>query len=70
MGGNETVIGGTLPQRMTSCLNTLDRFLNGHHPVMSSIVLAEKETKVSSGSDGKPDLVQAIGHILGMGKKY
>uniref|UniRef100_A0A8C7S0I9 Fatty acid synthase n=1 Tax=Oncorhynchus mykiss TaxID=8022 RepID=A0A8C7S0I9_ONCMY len=27
MGGNDVVVGGTLPQRITSCLEVLDRFL-------------------------------------------
>ncbi|MEQ2206927.1 hypothetical protein XENOCAPTIV_004875, partial [Xenoophorus captivus] len=42
MGGNDTVIGGTLPQRITSCLEVLDFFLHQQQPVMSSFVLAER----------------------------
>lgn len=64
MGSNDTVIGGTLPQRISSCLDVLDHFLNQPHPVMSSFVLAEKVLAKSSG-DGQRDLVEAVAHILG-----
>jgi len=66
MGDNDTVIGGTLPQRMTSCLASLDTFLNQPHPVMSSFVLAEKKTKSSGDQGDRPDLVQSIANILGV----
>uniref|UniRef100_A0A8C7CZE9 Fatty acid synthase n=1 Tax=Oncorhynchus kisutch TaxID=8019 RepID=A0A8C7CZE9_ONCKI len=51
MGGNDVVVGGTLPQRITSCLEVLDRFLCERRPVMSSFVLAERS---------------AVAHILGV----
>ena len=62
-GSNETVIGGTLPQRITSCLETLDRFLQQQQPVVSSFVLADRRKQQDQA--GKPDLVQAVVHILG-----
>ena len=65
MGDNDTVIGGTLPQRISSCLASLDTFLTQKHPVMSSFVLAEKKTKASGDQSDKPDLVQSIANILG-----
>ncbi|XP_010790393.1 fatty acid synthase [Notothenia coriiceps] len=65
MGGNDAVIGGTLPQRITSCLEVLDRFLCQQRPVMSSFVLAER-TVVKSEAGSKRDLVDAVGHILGV----
>ena len=37
MGNNDTVVGGTLPQRITSCLSSLDTFLNQQHPVCSRL---------------------------------
>ena len=64
MGNNDTVVGGTLPQRITSCLSSLDTFLNQEHPVCSSFVLAEKKTKVKT-NQSKGDLVQAVAHVLG-----
>nr|XP_019963310.1 PREDICTED: fatty acid synthase-like [Paralichthys olivaceus] len=63
MGGNDTVIGGTLPQRITSCMEVLDRFLCQQRPVMSSFVLAERIViKTEAGS--QRDLVDAVAHIL------
>ena len=59
------MVGGTLPQRVSSCLQTLDSFLTQPHPVCSSFVLAEKITKVKADQSGSHDLVQAVAHILG-----
>lgn len=65
MGNNDTVIGGTLPQRITSCLEVLDLFLCLGKPVMSSFVLAER--MVAKGEPGgQKDLVDAVAHILGV----
>lgn len=55
MGGNDVVIGGTLPQRMASCLEVLDFFLCQQHPVVSSFVLAER-TVVKSEAGNQKDL--------------
>ncbi|XP_066093790.1 fatty acid synthase [Saccopteryx bilineata] len=66
MGTNNTVIGGTLPQRITSCLEVLDLFLNQPYPVLSSFVLAEKTASAHGESDGHRDLVKAVTHILGI----
>ena len=65
MGSNSTVVGGTLPQRITSCLATLDRFLNQQHPVMSSYVPAEKHSSKKEAAAEKVSLVEAVAHILG-----
>ncbi|KAL0271260.1 UNVERIFIED_CONTAM: hypothetical protein PYX00_008407 [Menopon gallinae] len=64
MGDNETVVGGTLPQRMTSCLQTMDVFLQQPHPVLASMVLAEKR----KGGDGasQTGLLEAVANILGI----
>ncbi|KAI6240984.1 Oleoyl-[acyl-carrier-protein] hydrolase [Aphelenchoides fujianensis] len=56
MGDNNTVVGGTLPQRMPSCLSALDMFLSWNHAIVSSYVKAE------SGGN----LLQTIAHILGV----
>jgi len=65
MGDNDTVIGGTLPQRMSSCLSVLDSFLTQTHPVVSSFVLADK-TQTTGDQSNKADLVQSIANILGV----
>uniref|UniRef100_A0A3P8WFV6 Fatty acid synthase n=1 Tax=Cynoglossus semilaevis TaxID=244447 RepID=A0A3P8WFV6_CYNSE len=65
LGDNETVIGGTLPQRIGSCMSVLDRFLCQKHPVMSSFVLAERVV-VKSEAGNQKDLVAAVAHILGV----
>ncbi len=64
MGGNDTVIGVTLCQRITSCLATLDQFLSQPHPVVSSLVLVERVGKAKPG-ETKANLVDAVAHILG-----
>nr|XP_033816212.1 fatty acid synthase [Geotrypetes seraphini] len=66
MGSNDTVIGGTLPQRIGSCLEVLDRFMNQSYPVMSSLVLAEKTISAENEGRGQRDLVEAVAHILGV----
>lgn len=65
MGTNDTVIGGTLPQRIASCLEVLDLFLSQPHPVLSSFVLAEKKAAAPRDGSSQKDLVKAVAHILG-----
>lgn len=65
MGGNDTVVGGTLPQRMASCLNSLDVFLQHSQPVLASMVLAEKR-KSGAGGAGQASLIDAVANILGI----
>ncbi|NWX54169.1 FAS synthase, partial [Promerops cafer] len=65
MGNKDIVVGGTIPQQMSSCLEVLDVFLNQPHPVMSSFVLAEKVSVKSEGGSQR-DLVEAVAHILGV----
>uniref|UniRef100_A0A8C7EDZ7 Fatty acid synthase n=1 Tax=Nothoprocta perdicaria TaxID=30464 RepID=A0A8C7EDZ7_NOTPE len=65
LGNKEVVVGGTIPQQISSCLEVLDIFLNLPHPVMSSFVLAEKVSVKSEGGSQR-DLVEAVAHILGV----
>jgi len=62
-GGNDTEVGGTLPQHMSSCLATMDIFLQQPHPVLASSVLAEKH---KTNDSNKADLVATIANILGV----
>ncbi|XP_043200491.1 fatty acid synthase-like [Amphibalanus amphitrite] len=61
MGGNDTVVGGTLPQRLYSCLQVLDRVLDTSG-VVSSVVLADKKTSTA----GRTSLVSTVANILGL----
>ncbi|XP_028643680.1 fatty acid synthase [Grammomys surdaster] len=66
MGTNDTVIGGTLPQRISSCMEVLDLFLSQPHAVLSSFVLAEKKAVSHGDGEAQRDLVKAVAHILGI----
>lgn len=63
MGGNDTEVGGTLPQRMSSCLATMDIFLQQPAPVVASMVLAEKRKTTNSN---QVSLIDAVANILGV----
>lgn len=65
MGGNDTVVGGTLPQRMASCLAAFDVFLQHPQPVLASMVLAVKG-KSGAGDANKVSLIEAVANILGI----
>ncbi|CAF3544138.1 unnamed protein product [Rotaria sordida] len=68
LGSNDTVIGGTLPQRMTSCLETIDYFLqqSTNIPIVSSYILAEKLQKTLGSSTTSISLIETIANILGI----
>lgn len=63
LGGNEAVIGGTIPQRMPSCFQTLGKFLASPFSVCLSILQADRRS-FSAGKKG--DLVKTILHVLGI----
>lgn len=63
MGGNDTEVGGTLPQLMSSCLATMDIFLQQPHPVLASSVLADKHKSVVGD---KTNLITTVANILGV----
>ncbi|KAG5327038.1 FAS synthase, partial [Pseudoatta argentina] len=52
------IIGGTLQQKISCCLDELDKFLLQSRPIVSSMVVAEKKMK-SQGS-----LIETIADIL------
>lgn len=68
LGSNETVVGGTLPQRMNSCFETMDYFLQQSNktPVVSSFVLAEKSQQHLAASSTHMSLLETIAKILGI----
>ncbi|XP_013396069.1 fatty acid synthase [Lingula anatina] len=67
LGNNDTVVAGGSPQRIASCLTTLDHLLNHNFPVMSSYIVANKErAKSSNDTEGKKSLFKSVGNILGI----
>lgn len=62
LGDNDTVVGGTLPQRIASCLSTLGALMALPHPVVASMVLADKSRSTSAPTQ---DLPLAVANILG-----
>ncbi|KAH0550507.1 hypothetical protein KQX54_019824 [Cotesia glomerata] len=56
----ELVIGGTLQQRITSCLQELNYFLMQSHPIVSSMVVAEKR----AGNNGPLNVVETVLNIM------
>ena len=63
LGSNDITVGGTVPQRIWSCLSILEKFLNQSEPVVSSLVLGEKS--YTSEMLSKGNISDTIVHILG-----
>lgn len=63
MGNNFIDVGRTVPQRMSSCLATMDIFLQQPHPVLASRILFKKH-KTNGGSEN--DLVAIIANVFGV----
>lgn len=58
--GNELVIGGTLQQKISNCLEVLDVLLNQEEPIVASMVVAEK--RLANGSN----IIETVANILGL----
>ena len=54
--------GGTLSQKISSCLEVLNGFMTQSYPVVGSMVVAEK----SGGSSGPGNIVDCVSNIIGM----
>ena len=54
--------GGTLPQKVSSCLEVLDGFMKQPYPTVASMVVADK----SAGSGRSDNLTARVASILGM----
>lgn len=65
-GNKVTAVGGTLPQRMSSCLDSMDQFLCQSKPVVSSFVPASLSMKVG-GSETQVErtLMESVLRVLG-----
>ncbi|XP_050076402.1 fatty acid synthase-like [Anopheles maculipalpis] len=53
-------IGGTLQQRLSSCIQVLDQLLSTQEPIVASMVVAEKR----SSSGGAKNIVEAVMNIM------
>ena len=66
LGDNDTEIAGTLPQRIASCLETLDTLMSQDDAVVSSFIPADKRGSVGADSSEKSvNVAGAVGHIMG-----
>ncbi|XP_045766807.1 fatty acid synthase [Maniola jurtina] len=63
MGGDDTVVGGTVPQRIASCMEALGALLARPHAVAASMVLADKRRAAQAPTQ---DLAHAVANILGI----
>lgn len=61
--GNEIVVCGSIPQRMPSCLSSLDRLLQTSHSVCSNLI---KLDYVLEAGGGKASLIKTVANILGV----
>uniref|UniRef100_A0A2M4A7X9 Fatty acid synthase n=1 Tax=Anopheles triannulatus TaxID=58253 RepID=A0A2M4A7X9_9DIPT len=53
-------IGGTLQQRLSSCIQVLDQLLTSSEPIVASMVVAEKR----SSSGGAKNIIEAVMNIM------
>lgn len=63
LGGNDVIIGGTIPQRMPSCMATLGKLLCSPFSTCLSVLPVSRS---SGGSGERGNLVDAIMHVLGI----
>lgn len=61
---NKNFASDILPQAISSCLATMNIFLQQPYPVLSSMVIAKEHKSANNGS--KVDFVQVIANILGI----
>lgn len=57
----EMIIGGTLQQKITSCIEKLEEFLLQEHPIVASMVVAEKRSHLF----GAFNVVDTVANIMG-----
>ncbi|XP_076249111.1 fatty acid synthase-like [Calliopsis andreniformis] len=56
----QLVVGGTLPQGVSSCLEELDKFLTQTRPIVASMVVAEKRPSASEANS----VIEAVMNIM------
>ncbi|XP_025163360.1 fatty acid synthase-like [Harpegnathos saltator] len=58
----ELIIGGTLQQKIQSCLESLDTFMILNRPIVGSMVVAEKRAELA----GVMDILETVASIMGV----
>lgn len=58
----EVVIAGTTQQRIFSCLQVMDRFLNQNEPIVTSMVIAEKK-RVGKANNSFEAIMNKLGKL-------
>ncbi|XP_070161148.1 fatty acid synthase-like [Polyergus mexicanus] len=58
----ELVIGGTLQQKISSCIEKLEEFLLQEHPVVGSMVVAAKR----ADAFGASNIIETVANIMGL----
>ncbi|CAG9772141.1 unnamed protein product [Ceutorhynchus assimilis] len=56
-GSNDTEVLGTLPQRMSSCMATMDMLLQQPYPIVASTVIAKKRKLSNLNQDNLPSII-------------
>ena len=56
------IAGGTLPQKVSSCLEVMDGFMKQPYPIVESMVVADK----CAGSGGYDSLTACVISLMGM----
>lgn len=62
--GSDVVVGGTVPQKITSCLSVLDKFLQQSSPVVSSFV-PYQPAETSTHKSTKHCVLPTVANIFG-----
>ena len=63
--GNDTVLIGTVPQNIDSCLRVLDQILRQPFAVVTSYVLLDKELDTDSATILEKGFISTVANVLG-----
>ncbi|XP_069124449.1 fatty acid synthase-like isoform X2 [Argopecten irradians] len=66
VASDKTVVGGTLPQRLVSCLEVLGTLLHQQHPVVSSYVPTQTDDLGTQAQGQKKDITTAVLQVIGI----
>lgn len=62
--GSDVVVGGTVPQKIVSCLSVLDKFIQQSAPVVSSFVPYQPSESLTQRSS-KHSVLPTVANIFG-----